>query len=681
MSKISDKVLTSPQFRPFVRSLFAVMRSLFFFLMMAAPFALLAQADQKPGYFRTEDNPYYWKNNRPQPGYWQQDVHYRIEATLNDSLDRLEGRLTVHYFNNSPDALSEVYFHLYQNAFQPGSYYHALWQGNGREPRFGEKHEVKGLGTVVEDIRVGRSRVSDTTLDNTLLRIRLPNALAPGGQIQISLKFTTHFGDGQMRRRMKFYKEWGFKHYNAVHWYPILAVYDAKMGWNREHQHLDKEFYANYGTFDVALTLPHDYIVGGSGTIQNRGEVLPEALLQKIQLTNFKDKPAGEAPSIIIPRLPGKTKTWRFRAENVHNFAFTASPTYRLQETYTPAGQMVRVLAHEPNARGWQQSAGFQAYMLNVYSQRFGQYAWPQLTVADARDGMEYPMLTLCGGTFPGHIGLLAHESAHMWFYGMLGSNEQYRAFMDEGFTQFAQVEAINALVQGESRPTTVGKQYIDNYKHPLLNRYADLFYPYLSTVYSGFDYPLNTHSSDFRGAIRQGGGYGLVYFKTGVMLYQLRYVLGEELFWKAMQHYVDTWRFKHPYPEDFRRTIIQYTDTDLNWFFDQWLQTSKTVDYAVQSVKPLGGNRYAITLKRKQDGQMPLELAIRTEGGDSLRYYIPNTWFEKETAATTLPKWYGWGPTLNRTYTAEVALPSAPTQVILDPNRMLADIMAANIE
>ena len=234
-------------------------------------------------------------------------------------------------------------------------------------------------------------------------------------------------------------------------------------------------------------------------------------------------------------------------------------------------------MAQEPHASGWQQSAAFTKEIIRVYSEDFGMYDWPKIIVADAQDGMEYSMLTLDGGTYPGHQGLLAHEVGHMWFYGMLGSNEQYRAFMDEGFTQFLTAWSMDKL----------GKAKI--YDMPA-NRYFSAYYPYFLYQHEGYDYPLNTHSADFRGAIRQGGGYGLVYFKTATMLYNLQYVLGDSLFQEAMKYYVNRWKFAHPYPEDFRQAITDYTNTDLTWFFDQWMETTKEIDYGITKVKQKDG-------------------------------------------------------------------------------------------
>ncbi|HEY8402526.1 MAG TPA: M1 family metallopeptidase, partial [Cytophagaceae bacterium] len=620
--------------------------------------------------FRSKENPHYWKNKLPRPGYWQQDVHYEIKATIDDSTDIIIGdsyKLT--YYNNSPDTLKELYFHLFQNAFQPGSYYHSLNIENDVPVKFG-KYEAQGLGTVVEDMRVNGQRVT-TQLDNTILKVILNEVLAPNDSLVVTCQFKTYFDDGSMRRRMDLFESWGYKHYNGVHWYPAITVYDEKFGWTTD-QHLDKEFYNNFGQFDIELTFPQEYIVEATGVLVNREEVMPDSLRAKLDMKNFADKPFKEAPSVIIPREKGKTKTWKYHAINVHNFAFTADPTYRIDEVDWN-GIKVIALAQEPHASKWQLSAEFTAVIIKIYSTDFGMYEWPKIIVADARDGMEYPMLTLDGGTYPQHQSLLAHEVGHMWFYGMVANNETYRAYMDEGFTQFLTAWALDKLMGGP-QPRTGANKFITKYLDPSDVKYTSLYYPYLNHVAEGYDERINQHSAAFNGAIRHGGNYGLVYYKAGTMLYNLRYVLGDELFLKAMQYYVQRWKFAHPYPEDFRQAIIDYTKADLNWFFDQWLESDKFIDYGIKKVKKVSEDEYDITFIRKGRMHMPIDFTVTTKDSVEHKFIIPNTWFVKQSDATVLPKWYGWDRVLP-TYTARIKVPGEIISVEIDPDHYLADV------
>ena len=651
------------------------MRSIPLFIFVLSFLHGFSQYDpnQKPNTYRSKDNPYYWKNKLPKAGYWQQDVHYTIKAFIDDTNDVIRcSEYKLVYWNNSPNVLNELYFHLYQNSFQPCSHMHNLYKHNGQKITFSEQ-EKKKLNTKVYDIKVNGEKV-DTIHDFSVMKVMLNEPLQSGDSAVITLTFDTYMERGSMRSRMKTYPSHGQKHFNGVHWYPAICVYDRKFGWTTE-QHLDKEFYNNFGAFDLELTFPQEYIVEATGNLLNREEVLPDDLFKKLQISNFKYKAFGSAPSIIIPREEGKTKTWKYHAENVHNVVFTANPNYRIDEQEWN-GIKIIALAEEQHASKWQESARFTKKVIATYHTDFTEYIWPKIIVADANDGMEYPMITLDGGTYPQHQALLAHEVGHMWFYGMVGTNETYRAFMDEGFTQFLTAWSLEKVTGNKGTKAHAKSKWIDKRLDTLEYRYGSWYYAYLKYAKLGYDYPLNTHSSGFRGAIRHGGGYGLVYYKTAVMLDNLRYTLGDELFLEAIQYYVRQWKCAHPYPEDFRQAIIDYTHVDLNWFFDQWLETTKKINYAIEKVKK-GEEKgtYILHFKRKGQMQMPIDFVVKDTRGKSYHYHIPNTWFVKKTDATVLPKWYGWDKNLNPTYEAKIKIDAHIWSVEIDPSNTLADI------
>ncbi|WP_018342074.1 M1 family metallopeptidase [Cytophaga aurantiaca] len=648
------------------------MKYLFISFLFILAYTTTAQNNITPS-FRSKENPHYWKNKIPRADYWQQDVHYTIDATLDDSLNTITGNsFKLVYWNNSPNDLNELYFHLFQNSAQPGSYYENLNQNNKIPIKYG-KYEQEGLGTITENIQVNGQPVK-IELDNTILKVFLNKPLLSGDSLVVTMKFTTYYDNGSMRRRMKFYETFNTKHFDGVFWYPSICVYDKKFGWTTD-QDLDKEFYHDFGTFDVSLTLPQEYILDATGVMMNEKEVLPDTLRAKLDIKNFANKKFGEQPSIIIPKVKGKTKTWIFHADNVHNFAFTADPLYRIGET-SWNGVRVITLAQEQSASKWQQSGEYTARIIKTYSTDFGMYDWPKIIIADAKDGMEYSMLTLDNGTYPQHQYLLSHEVGHMWFYGMVGSNETYRAFMDEGFTQFLTVWSMDKLL-GAKRARAHTNKFIEKYLDSAINRNDYLYAPYLNHVTENFDEPLNTHSCAFNGAVRHSGNYGLVYFKAGTMLYNLKYVLGDSLFIGAMKHYVQKWKFAHPYPEDFRDAIIEYTKTDLNWFFDEWLETSKNIDYKVKSVKKISSTnqhfKYELTFERIGRMQMPLKYIVTFEDGTTKKFLIPNTWFVPPTKDSVLTKWYGWD-LLQPTYTTVLETDSKIKSVIIDPEMLLAD-------
>ena len=645
---------------------------LFFGLLIAAAMSATTIAE-------AQDSPYtqstrYWKNRKPFEGYWQQDVYYRITAEVDDVLDIISGEEELTYVNNSPDTLTFVYFHLYQNAFQPGSYYEELKLANGVKTDYG-RWEKEKKGTVIEKIESENAALR-TELDNTILKVYLQKPLMPEGSITFSIGFKTYYGDGEDRRRMQLFTSWGFKHYNGAQWYPKISVYDRKFGWTAD-QHMNKEFYGDYGTFDVALTFPNIYIVEATGLLQNKEEVLPDSLRKAIDISNFKDKPFGFPPS--LPVKPDSTKkTWKFHAESVHDFAFSADPTYRIgEETWN--GIQCLAYAQESHASKWQNAASYTARVVRYYSEHVGLYEWPKISVCDARDGMEYPMLTMDGGSDPGYRDLLAHEIAHQWFYGMVGNNETYRALLDEGFSQFIESECLDEIEGHWGMNPKNKSHYMERFRDSITVPYRIVQSGYLNEAVKGGDGFLNTHSDNFNSALGHGGGYSMVYRKTGAMLYNLEYVLGDALFSSALQHYFSQWKFCHPYPEDFRNSIIRFTHVDLNWFFDQWMETDKRIDYAIRSVRSgKSKDDFIINFKRKERMQMPVDFSVWSKDGIVYNYHIPNRDFIRQTDATVLPKWFGWDK-LNTKYTARVHIPSGIQRIELDTTLRLADINLLN--
>ena len=608
----------------------------------------------------------------PIPGYWQQDVHYTIDATLSDKTDIITGTEVLDYSNNSPDTLTFVYFHLYENAFQPGSYTDDLHRNNNFDVKYG-KYESQKKDEEVTSITVDGQNVK-TELDNTIMKVWLPKPLLPNSSISFKISFNSYFdAGGTIRRRMKMYSTFGYKHYDGVHWYPRIDVYDRKFGWETD-QHLTREFYGDFGTYDVSITLPNNYILDGTGIMTNEKEMLPADLRQKLDISNFAKKPWEEKPSEIIAP-DGTTKTWKFHADNVHDFAFSADPTYRIGEASWNGIRCI-AMAQEQHASGWQTAAAFTAKVISFYSTNIGMYAYPKMIVCDAQDGMEYPMITLDGGREPDYHSVLAHEIGHNWFFGMVGSNETYRALLDEGFTQFIDSWCLTRI-DGEN---VVHGQYVSHYvakyKDEETYKNTEVYNRFMGPTALGDETVIDTHSDHFNGALRHGGGYSMVYMKTATMLYNLQYVLGDSLFQAAFSHYFNQWKFCHPYVEDFRNSIIQFTHVDLNWFFDEWLDTTHTIDYSVSEVEKDKDSTDTYTIEFERNGKMsmPIDFTVLARDGKKYSYYIPNTWFEKKTSATILPRWIGWDK-IRPEYEAKVVIPSGIANVYIDTTHRLADV------
>ncbi|HTA84363.1 MAG TPA: M1 family metallopeptidase [Bacteroidia bacterium] len=674
--------------------------------LMVATLACVAQDYSFPANnYRSVSNPYYWQNRPPNKGYWQQDVHYKIIAALNDSTNIVTGDETLEYWNNSPDTLKYVFFHLYSNAQNKHSYYTSAYVHSGITPKFG-KYESQDLGCQVTGISSDNVDLK-TEVDNTVMKVWLNKPILPGYSANFHIKFKTYFDNGgTVRNRMKMYiayanknKDTVYKHFDVVHWYPRMCVYDKKFGWDVE-QHLAHEFYGDFGTYDIAFTLPNNYIVAATGTLLNEADVMPDSLMKKLNIKNFRSKPMGSAPSVVIKRT-NIPKTWLFHAENVHDFALTADPTYRIGLSVWHGIQCYSY-AEEMHASGWQNAADYTANVIACNSHFFGMYAYPKIIVADANDGMEYPMLTLDGGVFPGYLSTFTHEVSHNWFFGMLGSNETYRAVLDEGFAQFAESWTYKQLngpyeVQGEPINSYIRSNYR---KDPFVmdNIYYAYLYDYIwgesdftenqqgkamatrgGNNYGLRDVTLNTQSDDFHSMLGHDGGYSQVYTKGATMLYNLQYVLGDSLFFGAMQHYFNEWKFCHPYLEDFRNAITEYTHTDLTWFFDEWLNTPKSLDYGIRTIKKdTGKNNYIIRFVRKGEMQMPVDFTVTSNRDSVYNYYIPNSWFEKKTNAITLPRWIGWGK-VQPYYDAHVHVTGGIAKVQIDTTMRLGDVNMLN--
>jgi aminopeptidase N len=601
----------------------------------------------------------YWKKRKPFEGYWQQDVHYNIKASIDDAEETVAGYETLVYYNNSPDTLYTIYFHLYQNAFTPNSYAHNLAKSGKIAVTFGE-NEAKGIGTEIRSFKIGGENIP-FTIDNTILIVKLQKPIYPNTSEKFDVEFITYWDKndgGNMRRRMKTFEQDGITHFDGVHWYPRICVYDRKFGWTTD-QHLGKEFYGDFGLFEVELTFPNQYIVEATGELQNEEEVLPPALRKVLDISNYRLQKDEISQPI---KADGTKKTWKYKAINVHDFAFTADPTYRIGEV-TWNGIRCIALAQEQNAHRWQQTATYVAKLIELYSTEIGQFGYPKMVAADARDGMEYPMLTLNSGNWPGHQYVIAHEVGHNWFFGMVGNNETYAAGLDEGFTQWLTALSLKKLSNQDFYNNNIDK--------------AVVFNNYMYHAVGDNNARLNIHSDHFNSAERHGGGYGQVYHKTATMLYNLQYVLGDELFKESVQAYFEQWKYGHPYWEDFRNAIIHYTKADLNWFFDYWLTTTNVIDYKVGKVK-YNENATTITLHRKTQMQMPLDVEVVFKNGEKEHFYIPNTYFQKQTNAQVGDKWTGWD-SWNTSYDLAIIGNRKIRNVIIDPSGRLADINRLN--
>ncbi|MCI0513716.1 M1 family metallopeptidase [candidate division KSB1 bacterium] len=599
---------------------------------------------------------------------WQQAVAYQIAVTLDDRAHRLTGHEKLVYTNNSPDSLRKLYFHLYQNAYRPGSYLDLKNQTEGNYDLTRLKPDAEGYCQVTR-LTDDQARPLPMQTDNTILTVALPEPLAPGGELTLNLDFITQIGTKPFRMRAR------DGMFVISQWYPKICVYDDHGGWHAD-QHFGNEFYGNFGSFDVQITLAADFIVGATGTLLNRAEVLPDSVLQCLDLHNFVNR-------LHVPH-PAKsdksaTRTWHFQGSQIHDFAWTADRTFLIGAAHWE-DVTIYALARAENAKHWQDAAEIGARAVQFFSEKIGRYPYPQMTIADVDEGMEYPMIVMCGGESPSYNELFYHEVGHNWFYGLIANNETAYPALDEGFTtyitnlmleKFENMQAYQA--PGKSSWYRRWRQYDPDF-------WVISARVYLQLARRGLDEKVLTHSDH---CLNDATYSMMAYEKTATTLRNLQGILGDAVFFKVLQTYFDRWKFRHPYPEDFQAVAEEVSGRRLDWFFEQWWHSTKTVDYAVKSVSntklPDGKYRARINLRRVGAIYQPIDLEMTLANGQKQYFTVPVDDGSKQVdSIQVLPAWYGWND-FQRNYTTSIVLPHKVTRVRLDPWRTLADINYLN--
>ncbi|MBD78313.1 MAG: peptidase M1 [Crocinitomicaceae bacterium] len=522
--------------------------------------------------------------------YWQQRVEYKMDVELDVKTHRMKGIQEVKYYNNSPDTLNKIYYHLYFNAFQPGSMMDA------RSRSISDPDSRIGSRIVrLKDDEIGYHKVDKLSIngssakysiDGTLMTIELKEPLAPNSSIDIEMKFNSQVPK-QIRRSGRNNME--NVDYTMTQWYPKIAEYDRD-GWMTD-EYIGREFHGVWGDFDVKLTLDANYVVGGTGYLQN-----PEEVGHGYPLN-------GKEPQLTTGDL-----TWHFKAPNVHDFAWAADPDYTHDVRIMKNGMELHFLYIKDSVteNNWKNLQPYTEKNFNIMNATFGEYPYKQYSVIQGGDGgMEYPMATMITGkgSFGGLVSVMVHESIHSWYYGLLATNEAKYPWMDEGFTQFAQYHVLDSL-----------------YNRHLLNPTARAYGRYLMIANDPNAEPLTTHA-DFYHKNRIYGTNS--YYKGTVFLKQLEYIIGRDNFYPAMRSYFNEWSYKHPTPTDFKRVMEKQSGMNLDWYFQQFLGTTKTIDYSIDEVVP-GKKGTRVILKREGHMPMPVEFKVVMTDGSTKFYYIP---------------------------------------------------------
>lgn len=584
--------------------------------------------------------------------YWQQEVDYVMEIDMDVQTYQYKGKQKLTYTNNSPDVLKKVYYHLYFNAFQPNSEMDVRVQ-HSKDP---DPRMVTNTGTsenpvltskiaLLKPNEIGFIEINSLKqnkelltykIDGTILEVYLNKPIAPGKKAVFEMEFLGQVPN-QVRRSGRNNKE--NVALSMTQWYPKMAVYDVE-GWHAQ-SYIGREFYGEWGDFDVTLYLDKKYTVGGTGVLQNTEEV------------GHGYSQAGEE---FKKGEEGKLK-WHFKAHNVHDFTWAADPDFTHDVILTKEGTVLRFfyksIMTKSFLQNWKDLQPKIAELLSYYNQQIGTYPYPQYSVIQGGDGgMEYGMCTLITGerSFGSLVGVVAHELAHSWFQFVLATNESKYPWMDEGFATYISQKAEDKVLERFS-------------KNPNKASY-DSYYKFVKYNISE---PMTTYADYYR----YNYAYGISsYDKGAIFLKQLAYVIGEDSLEKALQKYYVDFIFKHPTPHNFLRTVEKISGISLDWYYNNWIETTRTIDYSV-SVK--NGNE--IVLERIGSMHMPIDLMVSYEDGTKAYFYIPIVAMrgEKRTNAELLNDWSWVAPKYRFSVQKKIQ------SVSIDPLELMADIDKSN--
>ena len=606
------------------------------------------------------------RTNAQNNSYWQQHVDYKMDVVMDVKNYQYKGTQELVYTNNSADTLKKVYYHLFNNAFQPNSEMDARLQTIiDPDARMVTKTTVDGK--TVKESRINALKpneigylkisnfkqegVSATTKEvGTILEVTLAKPILPNSKTTFTLDF-----DGQVpvqiRRSGRNNKE-GVE-FSMAQWYPKIAEFDFE-GWHAD-PYIAREFHGVWGNFDVNITIDREYILGGTGYLINKNEI-----------------GHGYQDAGIEVKIPKKTKTltWHFTAPSVHDFTFAADKNYLHDVVQVPNGATLHFLyKNNPKIiQNWKNLQPKTVQLMEVFNKTVGKYPYDQYSVIQGGDGgMEYAMCTLIlgEGTFDGLLGVTAHEMAHSWFQQVLATNESKHGWMDEGFTSFLDEYGTNEIADKK----------VEN---PHQGAYDNYFY----MVKSGKEQAQTTHPDRYD----INKMYSIsAYSKGDVFLVQLGYLIGEDNLMKTLKRYYAEFKFKHPTPNDFKRTAERVSGANLDWYLVDWTQTTNTIDYGIKNVESAtdGVQKTGVTIERIGRMPMPLDILVEYNDGTQEAFYIPLRMMNFEKAnpnpaeKRTVLNDITWAQS---TYNFEISRPKSDIKKItIDPKNLMADVDKTN--
>ncbi len=582
--------------------------------------------------------------------YWQQQVQYIMDIDMNVNNYQYQGTQKLVYTNNSPDILSKVYYHLYPNAFQPGSEMDMRLQtivdpdrrmvinkGSKEKPIYESrisKLKPDEIGFIKVNHLTQNGNLISYKTEGTILEVTLNQPIQPGESVTFDMNFT---GQVPVQIRRSGRNNRGGVALSMTQWYPKMVEYD-KEGWHAD-PYIAREFYGVWGDFDVSIHIDKDYVLGGTGIIQNPQEVG----------CGYEDK------SKPIQQINSDKKYWHFKAKNVHDFTWVADKNFVHDIKSLNNGTLLHFLYknNKEIKKNWKKMQPIAVETMEFYNDYVGVYPYKQYSIIQGGDGgMEYAMCTLITGNrnLNSLLGTMMHEMGHAWFQFVVATNESKHPWMDEGFTSFIEVLASNKI--RENKPDFI---FDGAYK----------YYNYM--VSTGEEEPLTTHADRYKTNM----SYGInAYDKGLVFIAQLGYVIGKKNLNKTVKEYYKQWGGKHPTPQNFIRVAEHVSGLELNWYLNEFGQTTHTIDYAVKTVK-----NKTITLERIGSIPMPIDVQVVYSDGSTEDFYIPLNLMrgEKPTQARILEDW-NWGkPTYSFSTGKKVK------KVTIDASLLMADVDRKN--
>ena len=573
--------------------------------------------------------------------YWQQKVDYKMDIDMNVETHQYKGKQELTYTNNSPDTLYRVFYHLYFNAFQPGSEMDirslTIKDPDGRVGDRISKLSPSEIGYIKPSSLTQDGKKLKYEVVGTILEVELNQPILPNSSTIFEMEWDAQV-PLQIRRSGRDNAE-GVK-YSMSQWYPKLAEYDFE-GWHAD-PYIAREFHGVWGDFNVTIKLDEKYIIGGTGLLQN-----------------------GDKDG-LGKKSKHQTRTWHFIGKNIHDFTWVADDNF-LHDSYEGPNGVTLNFYYKNNPaiiENWKALQPKTAELMAYYNQHIGNYPFPQYSVIQGGDGgMEYAMCTLITGNrkIGSLIGVTAHEMAHSWFQFLLATNESKHEWMDEGFTSYISDRAMNDVMK-------------QNKENPFESAYRN--YTYLAK--SGSEQPLSTHADRY--ATNQNYGIS-AYSKGEVFLTQLAYVIGQENLDKTLKRYFKEWAFKHPTPNDFIRVAEKVSEAQLDWYLTDWTLTTNTIDYGIKEAVS-DGNKTKISLERIGLMPMPIEVGVKYEDHSEEIFYIPLQMMRMDKTNpnpnqkwTVLPDW-AWA---NPNYEFVIDNGKKVKSVTIDYLRMMADINLEN--